>query len=490
MDSSNPFVSEATIPSTATNGSHKDGLTLRQVASQACKYIDIGAAVLPQPLFTPDVQDYGGDDALVDVVSSMETPYSRTLRQEFNAVVVEHHLKWSPLLSPNIDAYGGSSDKAPEIKLGCYDFTQADSVVDWAIKHGLKVKGHVLVWHVTSPTKLLQELTPDQVRDELRRHIFTVMGHFRDRIKVWDVVNEALAPDGSIAHNFFHKMLGPSYIEDSFRWAHEADPTAILLYNDNKVEGIGSKKAEGFYRLLSDLKARGVPIHGCGMQAHWNAAGVGRNLVPAPRQLKEQIRRIGDLGLTVNLSEMDVRVSQLENPELRPLAQTQIYHDLVAAAISEPACDGIWLWGFSDRHTWVTHFYYDDEPLIMDENYSRKQSYFGLREALVTLMPQGSVGGNVPLDKDVDHEGNHWGHPWRKVEGELRHGMVVHEDDGLMKNSDIPDWEVPHQSTEEADDEKRRSRLDSMATEDSADDNSVDENQGPIEFRAPETEIS
>lgn len=44
--------------------------------------------------------------------------------------------------------------------------------------------------------KLLEDLAPDDVREQLKRHIFTTMGHFRDRIKVWDVVNEALAPDG------------------------------------------------------------------------------------------------------------------------------------------------------------------------------------------------------------------------------------------------------------------------------------------------------
>ena len=466
------------VPSTP-KGSNNDGLTLKEVASQTCKRIDIGAAVLPQPLSIPDVQDYGGNDDLVDVVSTMETAYSRTLRQEFNSIVVEHHMKWSPLLCPTIDPHGGT-DKSE--KLGCYDFEQADKVVDWAIRHGMKVKGHVLVWHVTSPIRLLEQLTPEQVREELRRHIFTVMGHFRGRIKVYDVVNESLAPDGSLAHNFFYKTLGPSYIEDSFRWAHEADPSATLLYNDNKVEGIGSSKAEGFYRLLLDLKKKGVPVHGCGMQAHWNAAGSGANLCPTPRQLKAQIHRLGELGLTVNLSEMDVRVSQLSQQELRPVAQSQIYHDMVAAALSEPACDGIWLWGFTDRHTWVTHFYYDDEPLILDEHYARKPAYFGLREALMTLTPKGTVGGNVPLDKDVDSEGGPWGHQWRKTSEEVVDGVFIREADGIMKNDDRPDWQVPEHPKKRR---SERSRLDSEG-----DELSGDENEGPIEFKAPNTEIA
>eukprot|EP00957_Ditylum_brightwellii_P072315 5496554-Ditylum_brightwellii.AAC.1 len=126
------------------------------------------------------------------------------------------------------------------------------------------------------------------------------MGHFRGRIKVWDVVNEALAPDGSLANNVFLRKLGPSYIEDSFRWAHEADPTAFLVYNDNKVEGMdgpNASKSDGYYRLLQNLVERDVPIHGAGMQAHFNAAGVGRQRPPTPGMVKNQIRRIGDLGL-------------------------------------------------------------------------------------------------------------------------------------------------------------------------------------------------
>lgn len=82
--------------------------------------------------------------------------------------------------------------------MGRYDFHHADSIVDWAVKHKMKVKGHVLAWHVTSPD-FLEEMSAEQIAQQLRRHIFTTMGHFHGRIKVWDVVNEALAPDGTLA---------------------------------------------------------------------------------------------------------------------------------------------------------------------------------------------------------------------------------------------------------------------------------------------------
>jgi endo-1,4-beta-xylanase len=334
---------------------------------------------------------------------------------------------------------GPLPNEQPCDRLGRYDFHHSDVVVDWALRHNMKAKGHVLVWHVTSPGGLLEEMSPNEVREQLRRHIYTTMGHYRGRIKEWDVVNEALAPDGTLAQNIFFRKLGPNYIEQCFRWAHEADPDAILLYNDNKVEGMdgpNKNKADGFYHLLADLVRKGVPVHGCGIQAHFNAAGTGRNRPPTPRMVKNQINRLGKLGLTVNISEMDVRTSQLP-PNLRHIAQRQIYRDIVAAALTEPAFNAIWLWGFTDRHTWVTHFYYDDEPLIFDEDYGRKEAYYGLREALSTLIPGGIVGGGVPLDSDFEDNGNSWGYLWMQPEPESVPSTII---TSAADVGEYPDW--------------------------------------------------
>ena len=434
-------------------------LTLKQIASIACKRIDIGTAVLPQPLFSHDVEDLQNaefarkqqlshttppstttttgttvvDEVEYAVVSEEPTIYAKMVRQEFNAVVIEHHLKWAPLVHSEP---GPLTAGIPSNRFGRYDFYHADSIVDWCVQNGIsKIKGHVLVWHVTTP-KFVEDLEPSMVREQLKRHIFTCMGHFQGRINTWDVVNEALAPDGTLAENVFFRKLGPSYIEECFRWAHEANPNAILLYNDNKVEGYGTPKSDGFYNLLADLKSKNVPVHGCGIQAHFNAAGCGMNRPPTPASVKQQIRRLGDLGLTVNISEMDVRVSKLPpDPTLRDLAQRQIYHDIIAAALSEPAFDGIWLWGFTDRHTWVHSFYYDDEPCIFDEAYERKEAYFGVRDALLSLTPGYAVGGSgVVLDSDLDNEGNPWGYTWMQPE--------IQEDEIVGSAGDArPDWE-------------------------------------------------
>jgi len=435
-----------------------DGPPLKKVVARGCKHYDIGTAVLPRLLLHPDVDEVvategagseeDGEDGGYRLAPSapQQSRYARFVEQEFTAIVIEHHMKWAPMCTSEP---GPLLDGTPVTdRLGRYDFGHVDEIVDWALERNIKVKGHVLVWAVSSPNQFLETMSSAELREALRRHIFTTMGHFRGRIQVYDVVNEALAPDGTLAQNIFLRKLGPTYIEQCFQWAHEADPTATLLYNDNKVEGMGLDspnhlKSEGFYNLLKDLTHRKIPVHGCGIQAHFNAAGVGRNRVPTPRMVQRQIHRLGLLGLKVNISEMDVRVSKLA-PNVRQIAQRQIYHDIVAAALSEPAFDGIWLWGFTDRHTWVHSFYYDDEPLIFDEDFDRKEAYYGLREALQSLTPGGIVGGKgVVLKDDVDADGNPWGHLWMQPEPEDDPTKIGEVDAGDAR----PDWEQPESAT-------------------------------------------
>jgi hypothetical protein len=85
-----------------------DGPTLKQVLAKACRKIDLGAAVLPKPLLLPDVDEFPDDDEDDDglregvvpesfLAASEPTRYARVLSQEFNAIVVEHHLKWAPM---------------------------------------------------------------------------------------------------------------------------------------------------------------------------------------------------------------------------------------------------------------------------------------------------------------------------------------------------------------------------------------------------------
>jgi endo-1,4-beta-xylanase len=432
--------------------------TLREAADACCKQVMIGTAILPKPLFQYDPEiDFHSDKISDNNPTTTEplknatiscplryphlqteeelTTYAKVLVREFNSVVIEHHLKWSPLCHT---LPGPINPTTPSDRLGRYDFYHVDAMVDFALSRGMIVKGHTLIWHVTSPVEFLESLTPMQVEEEMKRHIFTTMGHFRGRIKMWDVVNEALSPDGSLANNIFLQKIGPSYIEKAFRWAHEADPTALLIYNDNKVEGADSpnpKKSDAYYQLLKSLVSAKVPIHGAGMQAHFNAGGEGTNSVPTPYSVKTQIKRIGNLGLKVHFSEFDVRVSKLP-VHVQEIAQRQIYHDIIAAALTEPAFDGVWLWGFTDRHTWVKNFYYDDSPLILDQCYNEKECYFGLLDALKTLNIDGKVGGSVHLEGCSNPSDRPWGSDWIQERTDESKSNYNHTATG----DERPDW--------------------------------------------------
>ena len=134
-------------------------------------------------------------------------------------------------------------------------------------------------------------------------------------------------------------------------------------------------------------------------------------------------------------------ISQLA-PDLRQVAQRQIYHDIIAAALTEPAFDGVWLWGFTDKHTWVTQFYFEDEPLIFDESYERKDSYYGLRDALTSITPGGTVGASVLLDSDEDEDGNPWGHPWIQPLSDIDTQSSARQDYDDVEGDQRPDWQL------------------------------------------------
>uniref|UniRef100_A0A7S1C1R6 endo-1,4-beta-xylanase n=1 Tax=Corethron hystrix TaxID=216773 RepID=A0A7S1C1R6_9STRA len=412
-------------------------ITLRESASALStpsRPFYVGAAVLPKPLFGND----GEPDS--DPAPDFSPAYGRTLRSEFNAVVVEHHLKWTPLCH----SLPGPLPGRPSLREGRYDFHHADHLVDWALARGLAVKGHVLVWHVTSPP-FLEDLPPARFAESVRRHIFTTMGHFRGRIRLWDVVNESIAPDGTLADNVFLRKMGPGYVARCFRWAAEADPDALLYYNDNKVEGSSlpdgrSVKGDAFYELLRGMVEDGVPVHGAGLQCHFDAAGTGLRRVPHPGAVREQVRRLGGLGLRVHLSELDVRVGRLPDDEgRREKAQCEVYRDIVKECRKEANFEGVWLWGFTDKHTWVKDFYYGgkvgmDAPLIFDTDYKKKGAYYALLEGMTEHFGD--------KDKEIDWE--IWGRDW----------MVSEPEQGLLRNANLmpkgdsrPDWIIEQEDT-------------------------------------------
>jgi endo-1,4-beta-xylanase len=322
-----PFVTYTALPTSVT--------TLRQLA--AARDIDIGAAVAV--------------DLLVN-----ETQYQAVLAREFSLVTAENAMKFD----------------ATEPQRGVYDFSEADKIVEFALNHGMRVRGHTFVWHQALPDWLTGGTwTRDELIKILQDHIAAEAGHFKGKVFAWDVVNEAMDDSDSIWLN----GIGPDYVEIAFRAARQADPDALLFYNDYGAEGMNGK-SDVVYDLVKDLKAKGL-VDGVGLQMHLNdPAGLTR------AELEENMRRLGDLGLVVHITELDVRLAmpptqaQLEN-------QARIYTDVFQACVSVFACKAVVTWGFTDLYSWVPSSYRNfGAALPFDENYLPKPAYHAILKAL------------------------------------------------------------------------------------------------------------
>jgi GH35 family endo-1,4-beta-xylanase len=241
----------------------------------------------------------------------------------------------------------------------------------------MKVKGHALVWHGATPS-WVSTLSPPELRIALEDHVRTVAGHYRGRLHAWDVVNEAISDSApGLRDTVFSRGLGSDYVAEAFRLARRADPEAQLVYNDYGAEGL-NRKSNDVYSLVRDLKQRGL-VDGVGLQMHLSAASF-----PAAAEIQANIQRLADLGLQVNLSEMDVRVKDVPGDAAAKLArQRQVYHDVVAACVALPRCEAVTLWGFTDAHSWIDSAFGADDPLPFDEQYRAKPAFFGLEDALL-----------------------------------------------------------------------------------------------------------
>jgi endo-1,4-beta-xylanase len=317
--------------------------SLRQAAELAG--VHIGAAVQPR-LFESDPL------------------YVPTLVQEFDSVTAENAHKW-PQLHP---------------EQGVYDFVDGDAVVDLAEANGMRVRGHTLLW--ANPTRIPDYVnsmsSPEALRAELAEHIGTVVGRYAGRIESWDVVNEPLENLGTTLYdNVFHQHLGPDYIAEAFRMAHAADPTARLFLNEIFVTVPGSERFGAFYDLVEGLLDDGVPIHGIGLQTHLLGNLVDRD----PSEFQAAVQAFADLGLRVEITEMDVPMIAGED---RLADQAEIVFEIVGACLAVEACDAVTFWGFTDLHTWIdAQFGPGLQPLLFDEYYQRKPAYGALRDALL-----------------------------------------------------------------------------------------------------------
>ncbi|QKZ23054.1 endo-1,4-beta-xylanase [Streptomyces chartreusis] len=290
----------------------------------------------------------------------VDEPYTALLGSEFDQITPGNGMKWY----------------ATEPQQGVFDFTKGDEIVALARADHQKVRGHTLVWHSQLPGWLTgREWTATELRAVLKKHIQTEVRHYRGRIYAWDVVNEAFNEDGTYRETVFYKTLGPGYIADALRWAHQADPKARLYLNDYNVEATGPK-SDAYYALAKELRAQGVPLHGFGLQTHL-ALQYGY-----PATLEDNLRRFARLGLDTALTEVDVRM-QLPVTEEKLAQQADWYRDMTEACLAVRRCVGITVWDYTDKYSWIPAFFPGEgAALPWDEELRPKPAYFALREAL------------------------------------------------------------------------------------------------------------
>ncbi|MGW1818263.1 endo-1,4-beta-xylanase [Streptomyces sp. NPDC002125] len=287
-------------------------------------------------------------------------PYRAKVAGEFSSVTAENVMKWEVV----------------EPQRGTYDWAAADELVDFAKKNNQLVRGHTLVWHSQLPAWLNNgDFTAGQLREILRRHITDQVKHFKGDIWQWDVVNEAFNDDGTLRDSIWLRKLGPGYIADAFRWAHQADPKARLFINDYNIEGVNAKST-ALYDLVTELREQRVPVHGVGVQGH---LGVQYS---APHDIADNLARFDRLGLETAITEADVRMPMpADSTKLE--AQAEGYGVLLRGCLLTPGCNDFTVWGFTDAYSWVPDtFPGQGAANILDENYAPKPAYGTLRQTL------------------------------------------------------------------------------------------------------------
>lgn len=332
------------------------------------------SATAPTPTPTPTPVPATPPDPLRDAASASgklvgaavqstfltDPRYTEVFDRHFNYVTAEYEMKWDPI----------------ERTRGSDDFLGGDAIASYAAGQGMKLKGHALVWHGSVPG-WANGLSNTDFRSAVEHHIRATADHYRGQVYAWDVVNEAVADDGSgLRDSIFRQKLGDGYIADAFRLAHQVDPQALLYYNDYGGEGL-TAKADRIYDLVRDLVQQGVPIDGVGLQMHISAANP-----PDAAAVASNMRRLASLGLRVNISEMDVQVRDLA-PATRLDVQKSVYHAIVAACVAEARCDAVTFWGFTDAHSWLNAPVGSDAPLLFDTAYAPKPAFFGVQDAFL-----------------------------------------------------------------------------------------------------------
>jgi endo-1,4-beta-xylanase len=319
--------------------------------------------------------------------------YRQITGDQFSAVTPGNEMKWQVV----------------EPTRGTYDWSAADRLVTFAQQHDQLVRGHTLVWHNQLPAWLTTgvsdgTISDAQLRDLLHKHITDEVTHFKGKIWQWDVANEFFTdsnPSGVNPNDFWVSHLGAGVLADAFRWAHQADPHALLFYNDYNIAGEdgSNAKSDAVYAWVQQMRAQGVPIDGIGDQGHLDTQ------YGFPTRMTDDLQRYADLGLKVAITEADVRTfvnnatDQVPTDHLATFAQPYEFSQMLKACLAVRQCISFTVWGFGDANSWIPGFFTGEGyATIYDVNLNPKPAYTDLQQDL-TLAAHGAPHRPGPGDR-------------------------------------------------------------------------------------------
>ena len=303
------------------------------------------------------------------------------IKKEFNSITAENDMKPGEI----------------HPKEGVWNWERADKIANFCRENGIKLRGHCLCWHSQFADWMFTDKKGKPVKKEvfyerLREHIHTVVNRYKDIVYAWDVVNEAMADDGRswpgreqspYRQSRHFQLCGDEFIAKAFQFAREADPNALLFYNDYSCVDEG--KRERIYNMVKKMKDAGVPIDGIGMQGHYNI------YFPSEEQLEKAIVRFKELVNHIHITELDLRMNQemggqlqgFSRGEAKPVPgymntlQTDQYARLFKVFRKhKDVIDCVTFWNLGDRDSWLG---VNNHPLPFDENYRPKACYRAIR---------------------------------------------------------------------------------------------------------------
>jgi endo-1,4-beta-xylanase len=302
------------------------------------EYFPIGVAVAPQSL--------AGEEG-------------ELIKKQFNSLTAENAMKWGSI--------------HPEENK--YNWDDADKIVAFAQANNMMVRGHCLVWHNQTPDWVFKDATKEVLLQRMKDHITAVVSRYKGKIYAWDVVNEAIDDDGSYRKSAWYKIIGEEYIAKAFQYAHEADPDAILFYNDYGLES--EAKTRMVIKMIQLLPPKTVGA--IGVQGHWS---INSNL----EQISKTTLMLAKVNLPIQITELDISVYNNKGDQQTDYTtnigqkQTALYVSLFKFfRDNKKFITGITFWNVSDKHSWLDNFPTKGRknyPLLFDQQLKPKKAYF------------------------------------------------------------------------------------------------------------------